>query len=160
GKETQAEAKSRHEVAPDLLPPTSVTRHTITLSGETLRYAATAGTLPVRDEQGKLIASIFYVAYAREPGDNQRPITFWFNGGPAAAWAYLHLGALGPKSVEVSAKGEVQGPPPRLIDNESTWLDFTDLVFVDPVGTGYSRAADGKDERDFFGIEHDTEYLA
>jgi carboxypeptidase C (cathepsin A) len=160
GKETQAEAKSEHEAAPDLLPPTSVTHHTMILSGETIRYAATAGTLPVRDEQGKPLASIFYVAYAREPGDSKRPITFVFNGGPGAASAYLHLGALGPKAIEVSAKGEVQGPPSRLIDNDSSWLDFTDLVFVDPVGTGYSRTADGKDERDFFGVEHDTEYLA
>lgn len=160
GKEAEAPAKSEHEAAPDLLPPTSLTHHTITISGETIRYAATAGTLPVRDEQGKPLASIFYVAYAREPGDIKRPVTFVFNGGPGAASAYLHLGALGPKAIEVSAKGEVQGPPPRLVDNDSNWLDFTDLVFVDPVGTGYSRAADGKDERDFFGIAHDTEYLA
>jgi carboxypeptidase C (cathepsin A) len=160
GQQPQTEVKSDHAAAPDLLPPTSVTHHTITLSGETIHYAATAGTLPVRDQQGKTIASIFYVAYAREPGDTKRPITFVFNGGPGAASAYLHLGALGPKTIEVSAKGEVLGPPPHLIDNDSSWLDFTDLVFVDPVGTGYSRAADGKDEHDFFGIEHDTEYLA
>jgi len=160
GKEAEAPAKSDHEAAPDLLPPTSVTHHTITLSGETVRYAATAGTLPVRDDQGKPLASIFYVAYAREPGDRKRPITFVFNGGPGAASAYLHLGALGPKAIDVTAKGEVLGPPARLVDNDSSWLDFTDLVFVDPVGTGYSRVADGKDERDFFGIEHDTEYLA
>jgi carboxypeptidase C (cathepsin A) len=160
GNEPQAEAKSEHEAVADLLPPTSVTHHTITLSGETIHYAATAGTLPLRDSQGKTIASIFYVAYAREPTDTKRPITFVFNGGPGAASAYLHLGALGPKAIEVSGKGEVLGPPPHLIDNDSSWLSFTDLVFVDPVGTGYSHAADGKDERDFFGIEHDTEYLA
>ncbi len=160
GNEPHAEAKSGPETVPDLLPPTSITHHTITLSGETIHYAATAGTLPARDSQGKTIASIFYVAYAREPADTKRPITFVFNGGPGAASAYLHLGALGPKAIEVSDKGEVLGPPPRLIDNDSSWLDFTDLVFVDPVGTGYSHAADCKDERDFFGIEHDTEYLA
>jgi carboxypeptidase C (cathepsin A) len=160
GNEPQAEAKAEHEAVPDLLPPTSVTHHAITLSGETIHYAATAGTLPVRDSQGKTVASIFYVAYAHEPADAKRPITFVFNGGPGAASAYLHLGALGPKVIEVSAKGEVLGPPSRLVDNDASWLDFTDLVFVDPVGTGYSHAADGKDERDFFGIEHDTEYLA
>ena len=154
------QAKPDQEAVPDLLPPTSLTHHTITLSGESLHYSATAGTLPARDPDGKSLASIFYVAYAREPGDAKRPITFVFNGGPGAASAYLHLGALGPKTIEVSAKGEVQGPPPRLIDNDSSWLDFTDLVFVDPVGTGYSRASDGKDERDFFGVERDTEYLA
>ena len=146
-------------VAADLLPATSHTEHTITLSGESLHYAATAGTLPARDPDGKTLGSIFYVAYARAPADAKRPITFVFNGGPGAASAYLHLGALGPKTIAVSAKGEVQGPPPRLVDNDSSWLDFTDLVFVDPVGTGYSRASAGKDERDFFSVEHDTEYL-
>ena len=146
-------------VAPDLLPATSHTEHTITLSGESLHYTATAGTLPARDPDGKTLGSIFYVAYARAPADAKRPITFVFNGGPGAASAYLHLGALGPKTIAVSAKGEVKGPPPRLVDNDSSWLDFTDLVFVDPVGTGYSRASAGKDERDFFSVEHDTEYL-
>ncbi|HEY6920544.1 MAG TPA: hypothetical protein VI390_02970, partial [Methyloceanibacter sp.] len=73
GQQPQTEVKSDHAAAPDLLPPTSVTHHTITLSGETIHYAATAGTLPVRDQQGKTIASIFYVAYAREPGDTKRP---------------------------------------------------------------------------------------
>ena len=131
----------------------------ITLSGESLHYAATAGTLPARDPDGKTLGSIFYVAYARAPADAKRPITFVFNGGPGAASAYLHLGALGPKTIAVSAKGEVPGPPPRLVDNNSSWLDFTDLVFVDPVGTGYSRASAGKDERNFFSVEHDTEYL-
>jgi carboxypeptidase C (cathepsin A) len=162
GQEPQVQTKADHGAAPDLLPPTSLTHHTITLSGETIHYAATAGTLPVRDPQGKTMASIFYVAYAREPGDTntKRPITFVFNGGPGAASAYLHLGALGPKAIDVSAKGEVLGPPSRLVDNNSSWLDFTDLIFVDPVGTGYSRASDGKDEHDFFSIEHDTEYLA
>src|SRR5581483_9793421 len=94
------------------------------------------------------------------PLDTKRPVTFVFNGGPGASSAYLHLGAMGPKAIEVTDKGEVVGPPSRLSDNDSSWLDFTDLVFVDPVGTGYSRAAQGKDERDFFGVEHDTEYLA
>ena len=116
--------------------------------------------MPLRDAHGKTLANIFYVAYRREPQDAKRPITFVFNGGPGAASAYLHLGAIGPKTIAVTAKGEVQGPPPRLVDNDASWLDFTDLVFVDPVGTGYSRASDGKDERDFFGVEHDTESLA
>ncbi len=83
-----------------------------------------------------------------------------FNGGPGAASAYLHLGAIGPKAIEANAKGELAGPPPRLVVNESSWLDFTDLVFVDPVGTGYSRVSDGKNEEDFFGVEQDTDALA
>ncbi len=96
----------------------------------------------------------------REPQDTKRPITFVFNGGPGAASAYLHLGAIGPKIVEANAKGELAGPPSRLVVNDSSWLDFTDLVFVDPVGTGYSRVSDGKTEQDFFGVEQDTDSLA
>jgi hypothetical protein len=99
------------------------------------------------------------VAYTREPKNAKRPITFVFNGGPGAAAAYLHLGGIGPRAVEVDAKGEVQGPPPSLTDNPSTWLDMTDLVFVDPIGTGYSRASDTKDEEKFWGIEQDTDAL-
>ena len=156
---TEAKSPDKKEAA-DLLPPASVTNHSIRLSGELLSYSATAGTLPLHDPQGKTLASIFYVAYEREPKDPKRPITFVFNGGPGAASAYLHLGGIGPKAVEVTAKGELVGPPPRLVDNDSSWLDFTDLVFVDPVGTGYSRASEGKDEGDFWGVEHDTDSLA
>lgn len=142
------------------LPPTSITHHGISLDGVDLSYTAKAGMLPLRDAHDKVLANIFYVAYTREPADPKRPITFVFNGGPGAASAYLHLGAIGPKSVEVSAKGELLGPPPRLVANDASWLDFTDLVFVDPVGTGYSRASQGKDEGDFWGVEHDTDSLA
>ena len=148
------------DVAADPLPPPSITQHSISLDGTDLAYSAKAGMLPLRDAHNKALASIFYVAYVREPQDKKRPITFVFNGGPGAASAYLHLGAIGPKTVEVTANGELLGPPPRLAVNDSSWLDFTDLVFVDPVGTGYSRASEGKDESDFWGVEHDTDSLA
>lgn len=141
-------------------PAPAITHHTIKLQGVDVRYTARAGTLPLRDDKGDTLAGIFYVAYLREPHDARRPITFVFNGGPGAASAYLHLGAIGPRIVEANEKGELQGPPPRLLANESSWLDFTDLVFVDPVGTGYSRAAEGKSESDFWGVEKDTEALA
>jgi carboxypeptidase C (cathepsin A) len=140
--------------------PNSVTHHSITLAGIDVPYSATVGTLPLRDDQGKALANIFYVAYTREPQERKRPITFVFNGGPGAASAYLHLGAIGPRAVEVNAKGELQGPPAGLVVNDASWLDFTDLVFVDPVGTGYSRAGEGKTEGDFWGVEKDTEALA
>jgi len=146
--------------AAEQLPPVSVTQHSLWLAGVDVPYTAKTGLLPLRDGQGKAPASIFYVAYTREPHDTKRPITFVFNGGPGAASAYLHLGAIGPKAVEVNAKGELLGPPSRLVANDSSWLDFTDLVFVDPVGTGYSRVSDGKKEDDFFGVEKDTESLA
>ena len=143
-----------------ILPPAAITEHSIRLAGVEVPYSAKAATLALRDARGKTLADIFYIAYMREPLDPKRPITFVFNGGPGAASAYLHLGAIGPKVMAASAKGEVLGPPPRLVTNDSSWLDFTDLVFVDPVGTGYSRARDGKDENDFFGVEQDTEALA
>ncbi len=147
------------ETAKPLLPPAATTFHTLRVADESLRYSAVAGGLPLH-EKGKVTAEIFYVAYAKTPADANRPITFVFNGGPGAASAYLHLGAIGPRIVEATDNGEVLGPPPRLIDNDASWLAFTDLVFVDPVGTGYSRAADGKKESDFWGVEQDTESLA
>ena len=104
--------------AASLLPPLSVTEHTLRLAGGDLRYTAKAGPLPLRDGKGETLAEIFHVAYVREPQDPKRPITFVFNGGPGAASAYLHLGAMGPKAIAASDKGEVLGPPPRLSDNE------------------------------------------
>lgn len=142
------------------LPPTAITYHTVDLDGETIPYSAVAGAIEPRDDAGKPTAEIFYIAYAKEREDAERPITFVFNGGPGAASVYLHLGAIGPKIVEATDTGELIGPPPRLIPNDSSWLDFTDLVFVDPVGTGYSRATGSKTEKDFWGVEQDTASLA
>ncbi|MEZ5875048.1 MAG: peptidase S10 [Hyphomicrobiales bacterium] len=142
------------------LRPTAITFHSIALDGQNVPYSAVAGSISLRDNRGETTAEIFYVSYAKDPEDTKRPVTFVFNGGPGAASAYLHLGAIGPKIVEANQNGELLGPPPRLIDNDASWLGFTDLVFVDPVGTGYSRAADGKDEDDFWGVEQDTEALA
>ena len=142
------------------LPPTAITYHTAKLDREEVPYSATAGAVELRGDQGKPTAEIFYVAYATEPADNNRPITFVFNGGPGAASAYLHLGAIGPRIVEATDNGELLGPPPRLIDNDASWLDFTDVVFVDPVGAGYSHALGDKKEEDFWGVDKDTESLA
>jgi carboxypeptidase C (cathepsin A) len=158
---TQAKDQAKEdEAAADKPIPPSVTRHSINLAGVDVPYAARAGMLPLLDGQGKPMASIFYVAYVREPQDTNRPITFVFNGGPGAAATYLHLGAIGPKVIEANAKGELQGPPPRLMANDASWIDFTDVVFVDPIGTGYSRAGAGKSDDDFWGVEEDTESLA
>ncbi len=160
GTEQSAQASPQAPAVEDRTPPNAVTHHRIALGGVEIPYNAEAGTLQLRDNQDKPTARIFYVAYTREPQDTKRPITFVFNGGPGAASAYLHLGAIGPKAIGVNGKGEVVGPPPRLVANDASWLDFTDLVFVDPVGTGYSRAAAGKNESDFFGVEQDTQALA
>src|SRR6185369_17333605 len=94
------------------------------------------------------------------PGGTDRPITFVFNGGPGAAATYLHLGAIGPRILATSDTGDVLPPPPRLVDNPDTWLAWTDLVFVDPVGTGYSRAADPAKESDFWGVDQDISSLS
>lgn len=143
-----------------LLPPTAITFHTTMLDGEEIAYRATAAIIEPQDDHGKPTAEIFYIAYTKSPEDDTRPITFVFNGGPGAAATYLHLGAIGPKVVETTDTGELIGPPPRLVANDASWLDFTDLVFVDPVGTGYSRATGSKEDKDFWGVEQDTESLA
>lgn len=144
-----------------LLPPARTTDHSITLAGRKLDYQAKAGTLSLLSGKGEVTAGIFYVAYtlpsspstAKEP---RRPITFVFNGGPGAASAYLHLGALGPRIIATGAGGEFLPSPQKLIDNPDSWLDMTDLVFVDPVGTGYSREAPGQDTHDFWGVNQDA----
>jgi carboxypeptidase C (cathepsin A) len=141
------------------LPSPAITHHTVTVEGQVLRYTAEAGTISLPGSDGKVAADIFHVAYTRDPLDTKRPVTFVFNGGPGAASAYLHLGAIGPRMIETDNNGKVKGPPPRLVDNPSTWLDMTDLVFVDPVGTGYSRTRDGKDEK-YWGVDKDTDALA
>jgi len=132
------------------LPAPSVTRHELVLDGRTLHYTATAGSLPVRTQDGRTLAEIAYVAYVldREPGVGAaaRPVTFAFNGGPGASSAYLNLGLMGPKRIPIGRPGDTPSTPPIPVDNAETWLDFTDLVFVDPVGTGFSRFASGEDD--------------
>ena len=144
-----------------LLPLPQTTDHSIDVAGRTLRYQAKAGTLSLLSGKGGVTAEVFYVAYDVQPADapldgRQRPITFVFNGGPGAASAYLHLGALGPRIIATAPNGNFLPPPQKLIDNPDTWLDMTDLVFVDPVGTGYSREAPGQETRNFWGVEQDA----
>lgn len=142
-------------------PPDATTRHAIEIGGRRLDYTAVAGTLSVRAAKGEHTADIFYVGYRAGDGA-ERPVTFVFNGGPGAASAFLHLGAMGPRVVAFSLDGASPVQPVALADNPDTWLAFTDLVFVDPVATGYSRAAGpGEDaERAFFGVETDADAMA
>lgn len=144
-----------------LLPAPQTTEHSLQLAGRTLQYKARAGTLSLLGGKGEVTAEIFYVAYDLQPPEasedgRERPITFVFNGGPGAASAYLHLGALGPRILATAPDGSFLASPQKLVDNPDTWLDMTDLVFVDPVGTGYSRAAPGQEERDFWGVDRDA----
>lgn len=123
-----------------------------------LLYKATAGYLTLRDNKGESTANIFYVAYEkRGQTTGTRPITFAFNGGPGSSSVWLHLGALGPKRVDLHDDGTPPAPPARLVANKDTWLSFTDLVFIDPVGTGYSRPEDAKKEKQFFNLKADIE---
>ena len=137
----------------------SVTHHEIVLGGKPLRYTATAGYMPMKDENGKLKANIFYVAYVRDGAGTRRPVTYTFNGGPGSASVWLHMGLVGPKRVVMADDGQPLPPPYRLVDNEATWLAFTDVVFIDPVTTGYSRPAAGEKPEQFHGVEEDVQWV-
>ena len=140
-------------------PVLSVTEHEITLGGKLVKYQATAGYLVLKTEKGEPRANIFFVAYTKlgESDPAKRPLTFSFNGGPGSASVWLHLGALGPKRVVMTDKGDSLPPPYKWVDNEWSWLDQTDLVFIDPVSTGYSRAAKDVDPKQFHGFTGDIE---
>jgi carboxypeptidase C (cathepsin A) len=139
----------------------SVARHSITIGGKSLAYTTTAGRMPITDESGKVKASLFFTAYvaAKQASGPERPVTFAFNGGPGAASLWLHLLALGPKCALLTDEKGALPPPYKLVTNEYTWLAFTDLIFVDPIGTGYSRAASGVDAKEFYGVEKDIETI-
>ena len=140
----------------------SVTDHSIDINGRALSYKATAGTIQMKDEQGKHKADLFFVAYEKQPSaDNPaaRPITFVFNGGPGAAAVWLHLGTAGPMRVRLNPEGDAPPPPYSLVANDNTWLEATDLVFLDPVGTGYSRPAPGEKQEQFSGVEEDVRWV-
>ena len=139
--------------------PPVVTRHSISVGGRQLRYTVTTGVMPLRGAAGETEARIFYMAYTRDDAGpaSQRPLMFSFNGGPGSSSVWLHLGALGPRRVEMTAEGFMPAPPFRLVDNEQTWLDATDLVFIDPVGTGYSRAARPELAQRYFGLQGDIQ---
>jgi carboxypeptidase C (cathepsin A) len=128
---------------PDPVTPTRAARqteHTLTLADQSIRYTARAAWQPLF-KQDKPTAEMFHVAYLVETSDAAvRPLTFVFNGGPGAASAYLHMGALGPKRIAFGPNGSLPKPPVRMVDNLESWLSFTDLVFIDPIGTGFSRS--------------------
>lgn len=143
----------------------SVTHHKIRINGQEIAYTATAGTLILKEEddeeneEGEVAkASIFYVAYTKDGVEDPqtRPLTFSFNGGPGSSSVWLHLGVLGPRRVVITDEGH-QTPPGRLVDNEYSLLDKTDLVFIDPVSTGYSRAVPGEKPKQFHDVKKDIE---
>jgi carboxypeptidase C (cathepsin A) len=151
------EAKEKKRVLLGIEP--IETRHELALEGRSLKYIARAGAVPLKDEFDDTEAEVFFTAYELEGVDDPagRPLTFAFNGGPGSASVWLHMGALGPKRVVMEKEGWMPAPPYRYEDNEHTWLDRTDLVFIDPVGTGFSRAAKEDLEKKFCGFKGDIE---
>lgn len=141
-------------------PADKTIHETTTVGGKKISYDATVGSLPVLDDKGKVIADVMFTAYTM-PG-RDRPITFALNGGPGASSVYLNLGALGPKRVQFGSEGNSPSDPATAMDNPGTWLDFTDLVFIDPVGTGFSRArVEEKDaKKEFYATDADINYLS
>jgi carboxypeptidase C (cathepsin A) len=143
-----------------LLPKDSVTEHKAMIGGARRDYIATAGTLHLYNQSGERTAAVFYTAYALKGAPaEKRPLTFAFNGGPGAASTFLHLGVVGPKAIEFGADGR-DGANARLRDNPDSWLEFTDLVLLDPVGTGWSRTAKPDDAKHFYGVRADAQMLA
>jgi len=142
------------------LPPDSTTRHTLALSDRTLSFTAVAGSIRLFDDKGEPQADVAYTSYQLDGADRgARPVTFLFNGGPGASSAWLQLGAAGPWRLSITGEGAVASASPDVLPNAETWLDFTDLVFIDPVGTGYSRfVATGEDvRRRIWSVDGDVE---
>ena len=144
-----------------------VTKHKARINGETIAYTVTCGTVVLKEdtekdgnrEAEKPRASIFFMAYTKDGVKDavKRPLTFSFNGGPGSSSVWLHLGVLGPKRVKLDDEGNAGPPPYKLVDNEFSLLNETDLVFIDPVGTGYSRMVDGESVKEFHNYQRDLE---
>ena len=140
----------------------SVTQHRLSLGGKAIEYTATAGTLIVRDDDDKPIASIGYVGYTRRDGKSAgvRPVTFAFNGGPGSSSFWLHMGVLGPKRVQVSDPTPTPAAPYHTTDNEFSLLDVSDVVMIDPVGTGLSHAVCDHRDEEFWGVDPDIDSVS
>ena len=135
------------------------TKHSVKIGGQEVKYTATAGTMVLKLEDGTPKASVFYVAYTKDDvaDATKRPITFAFNGGPGAGSLWLHVGALGPRRVEMGDVGNLLPPPYKFVDNEASILDVTDIVFIDPVTTGFSRTVPGEADKQFHGVQEDVQ---
>ncbi len=144
----------------------SVTEHQVTIAGKAIDYTSTAGTIQLKDDNDKPKASIFFIAYTVKPqaGDdnavNTRPVMFCFNGGPGSSSVWLHMGCFGPRRVKMDDTGHAVGPPYSLTDNAMSLLDTTDLVFIDPVSTGFSRAEEGTNANEYHSVTGDIQSVA
>ncbi|MCB2209969.1 peptidase S10 [bacterium] len=161
-EKNQPEKPENKQTTPETIEEkTSQTQHSIVLNGEELHYTVTTGTLVLTEEDPddgeKQKASIFYIAYTKDDAETDRPLTFSFNGGPGSSSVWMHLGMVGPKRVKMTEKGDPVGPPYELVDNEFSLFDTTDLVFIDPVSTGYSRPVPKEKAEQFHNAKKDVE---
>jgi carboxypeptidase C (cathepsin A) len=149
------------KAAADIPPPQVVTtRHSGTFGGQRINYAATAGEIYLKADDGTPKAAINYYSYVKEPRDPSRPVTFLFNGGPGSGSVWLHMGAFGPKRVAISSDARDDGAPPYpLLDNPDCLLDVTDIVFIDPVGTGFSHALGKTEPKEYWGVTKDAKSI-
>jgi carboxypeptidase C (cathepsin A) len=143
----------------DLIPAgveVTITHNSVTVDGKKIEYTASTGYLNLKNDTGKLIAKVFFTYYKKDGEEaGKRPVTFTFNGGPGSSSVWLHMGGIGPKRVLLQDDGLAPPPPYQYINNEFTWLSKSDLVFIDPVSTGFSRAAPGESPKQFHGYEED-----
>lgn len=153
------ESSGKGEFPP--LPPNKSIEQSMVLNGQTLSYTATVGTINVRDPNGKIVGKVVYTSYTM-PGKD-RPVTFAFNGGPGASSVFLNFGAIGPKHLDgIGNNGDSASGRIVMSDNQGTWLDFTDLVFIDPIGTGFSRSLvpEAEAKKLFYSTVPDIQYLS
>ena len=157
-----ASAKADDEINLPPLPNDKTIDQSAVIGGRAIRYRATVGSLPVRDDKGKVIGQVVYTAYTLPNGGTERPVTFAFNGGPGASSVYLNYGAVGPKRLQFGAQGNAPSDSPIATDNPNSWLDFTDLVFIDPIGTGFSRSLvdEAATKKAFYANDPDIKYLS
>ncbi len=155
-----AEKKSDIDLPP--LPADKTIKQSVKVGGRSVSYEATVGVIPVRNAKGKKIAEVVYTSYTVPGNDPHRPVTFAFNGGPGASSVYLNMGAIGPKRIQFGVDGDAPSDAAITQDNPNTWLDMSDLVFIDPVGTGFSRSLEDEDttKKDFYSTEADIKYLS
>jgi len=154
-KESSGDKEEHYDMTE--VPPV-VTHHQITVDGIVLKYSATAGRLPIKRGDGKIEAEMFFVAYTLDGQEaGKRPLTFAFNGGPGSASAWLHMGSVGPREVVLQPNGFMPAAPYRMIDNPNTVLDKSDLVFVDAINTGFSRAANAEMTKKYLGVKGDID---
>ena len=158
-QDSEKKSEQKPTIITQNIPAPIETKGQVIINGQTINYTTRTGYMVLKDESGKAKANIFFIAYTKDGVTDvaKRPVTYTFNGGPGSASVWLHMGCIGPKRIPMTEKGEALAPPYSYINNEYSWLDKTDLVFIDPVNTGYSRAAAGENERQFLGYTEDIE---